>query len=125
MPVVATAVAIGALFYYLSGKDGASFLNPAALRKRIEKLPDGERRTGALGLLSELDGLAASYRRTNLASIEEFLKLNAQKPTTTQQLIAQRHTADAELQEALDNVLRIRESMRKTLSREEWDKVFR
>ena len=56
MPVLVTIAAVSYLFG--GSKEKASFLNPAGLRKKIEKMPEGENRTQALALVDGLDMLA-------------------------------------------------------------------
>ena len=124
MPVVATATALTALYFLLSGKGSAAFRNPEQLRRKVEKLPEGDTRTRALELVARIESEAHTYRGLARTSIEEFVTMGSVRQTTTEHLIQQRHTADDTFRRAMIDLLHVREQMLDTLSREEWEEVF-
>ena len=84
MPVLATLAAVSYLFG--GSKDKASFLDPAGLRKKIEKLPEGENRTRAIALVDRLDMMAQEHNAATDAVINAYITDVEKYETTTDQL---------------------------------------
>ena len=71
----------------LANKKKASFLDPAGLRKKIEKLPEGENRTKAITLVDRLDMLAQEHNAATDSAINAYITDVEKYETTTNQLV--------------------------------------
>ena len=118
MPIVITATLVMALFGGGKGKKRGSFLNPESIRKRVK---NNER---ALAIVDELEKVGRAYAQSTAASLEAYAAQAADYRSTADALIAQRRPADAAFMRALEDVIRIRQSLLGALTPEEWTKVF-
>jgi hypothetical protein len=118
-------VTIAAVSYLFGGsKEKTSLLNPAGLRKKIEKLPEGSTRTRAVALVDRLDMLAKDYEAATDAAISAYIADVEKYTTSTDQLVADFEPADRERTKVYRELIYLRQAFIDTLSPEEWDKVF-
>jgi hypothetical protein len=121
MPVLVTLAAVSYLFG--GSKDQASFLNPAGLRAKLEKLPEGSTRTRALTLTDKLDLLAKAHEDATDATLSAYAA-DVERYTTTDQLVDDFEPLDQERAKVYRELVELRQAFIDTLSPEEWDKVF-
>ena len=121
MPVLVTIAAVSYLFG--GSKDQASFLNPAGLRAKLEKLPEGSTRTRALTLTDKLDLLAKEHEDATDATLSAYAA-DVERYTTTDQLVDDFEPLDQERAKVYRELIEVRQALIDTLSLEEWDKVF-
>ena len=121
MPVLVTIAAVSYLFG--GSKDQASFLNPAGLRAKLEKLSEGSTRTGALALADKLDLLAKEHEDATDAVLDAYAA-DVERYTTTDQLVDDFEPLDQERAKVYRELIEVRQALIDTLSPEEWDKVF-
>ena len=124
MPVLVTATTITLILVASKGKNRGSFLNPASVRKYLEKLPESETREQALEIADEFVRIGEEYAEAVTATLDAYAAHAAQWHTSADSLIAEMTPLDAAFARLLDEVLRVRQSLLDTLSAEEWDKVF-
>ena len=122
MPVLTTIAVVSYLFG--GSKEKTSFLDPVGLRKKIEKLPEGENRTRAIALVDRLDRLAQEYEAATDAAINAYITDVEQYETTTDQLVEDFEPLDQARANVYRELVAVRQTMVETLSAEEWDKVF-
>ena len=122
MPVLVTIAAVSYLFG--GSKDKTSFLDPVGLRKKIEKLPEGENRTKAIALVDRLDMLAREHNAATDAAINAYLSDVEKYETTTDQLEGDFEPLDRARANVYQELVEVRQAMVETLSAREWDKVF-
>jgi hypothetical protein len=122
MPVLVTIAAVSYLFG--GSKDQASFLNPAGLRAKFEKLPEGSARTEALALADKLDLLAKEHEDATDAALSAYAADVERYATTTDQLVDDFEPLDQERAKVYRELVELRQALIDTLSPEEWDKVF-
>ncbi len=122
MPVLTTIAVVSYLFG--GSKEKTSFLDPVGLRKKIEKLPEGENRTRALALVDRLDRLAQEHDAATDAAINAYITDVEQYETTTDQLVEDFEPLDQARANVYRELVAVRQTMVETLSAEEWDKVF-
>ena len=121
MPVLVTIATVSYLFG--GSKDKASFLNPAGLRAKLEKLPEGSTRTGALALADKLDLLAKAHEDATDAVLDAYAA-DVERYTTADQLVDDFEPLDQERAKVYRELIGVRQALIDTLSPEEWDKVF-
>ncbi len=122
MPVLVTIVAVNYLFG--GSKEKASFLDPVGLRKKIEKLPEGENRTRAIALVDRLDMLAREHEAATDASISAYIADVEKYETTTDELVDDFEPSDQARTKVYRELIEVRQAMVEILSAKEWDKVF-
>ena len=122
MPVLVTIAAVSYLFG--GSKDQASFLNPAGLRAKLEKLPEGSTRTEALVLADKLDLLAKKHEEATDATLSAYAADVERYTTTTDQLVDDFEPLDQERAKVYRELVELRQALIDTLSPEEWDQVF-
>jgi len=124
MPVLATIAAVSYLFGGSRNKKKACFLDPAGLRKKIEKLPESENRTKAIALVDRLDLLAKEHAAATDAAINTYITDVEKYETTTNQLVEDFEPLDEARTKVYRELVELRQTMIETLSAKEWDKVF-
>ena len=123
MPVLTT---IAIITYLFGGSNNqVSLLNPPRLRAKLEKLPEGESRTGALALVDRLDRLAKEYNEANDAALKAYIADVENYTTRTDQLVDDFEPLDRVRTKVYRELVEIRQALIDTLTPEEWDKVFR
>jgi hypothetical protein len=122
MPVLITIATVTILFK--GSKDHASFLDPAALREKIEKLPEGTTRTEALGIADRLDTLALEYDDVTDASMKAYIADVEKWDSSADKLIEDLQPSDQLRKKMLPELIRLRERLVEILSVEEWEEVF-
>ena len=123
MPVLATIAAVTYLFSRRSGEP-SGFLNPTALRKKIEKLPEGSAREESLAIVDELDGLAQEYNVAADAAIRAYIEDIEDWNSSYAGLIEKLVPTDQMRRRTLSEIVRLRQRLAETLSVKQWDKVF-
>jgi hypothetical protein len=123
MPVLITISAITYLFY--GGSNGeVSFLDPAALREKLETLPKGSTREESLLLADQLDALAREYDIATDAAKNAYIDDVQQINSSADTLIATLQPMDDLRQETLPQLIQLRQRIADILTPEEWDDVF-
>ena len=122
MPVLITIATVTILFK--GSKDHASFLDPAALREKIEELPEGTAQTQALGLADQLDTLAREYDEVTDASMKAYIADVEKWDSSADKLIEDLQPSDQLRKKMLPELIRLRERLVEILSVEEWEEVF-
>ena len=122
MPVLTTIAVVSYLFG--GSKEKTSFLDPVGLRKKIEKLPEGENRTRAIALVDRLDVLAQEHNAATDAAINAYITDVEKYETTTNQLVEDFEPLDQARTKVYRELVDVRQAMLETLSAKEWDKVF-
>ena len=123
MPVLVTIAAVSYLFGGSKGK--ASLLDPAALRKKLKKLPEGEKRTKSLALADRLDMLAKEHNQATDAALKAYIADVEKYTTRTDELVDDFEPLDRVRTSVYRELVEIRQALIDILSTEEWDKVFR
>jgi hypothetical protein len=122
MPVLVTLAVVSYLFG--GSKDKVSFLNPAGLRAKLEKLPEGPARTRALALTDELDLLAKAHEDATDTVLSTYAADVERYTTTTDQLVDDFEPLDQERAKVYRELVELRQALIDTLSPDEWDQVF-
>jgi len=122
MPVLVTIAAVSYLFG--GSKDKVSFLNPSALRAKLEKLPEGSARTESLALADKLDLLAEEHEDATDAVLHVYAADVEKYTTTTDQLVDDFEPLDRERVKVYRELIEVRQALIDKLSPEEWNKVF-
>ena len=122
MPVLVTIAAVSYLFG--GSKKKTSLLDPAGLRKKIEKMPEGESRTKALALVDRLDMLANEHNQATDAALKAYIADVENYTTRTDELIDDFEPLDRVRTNVYRELVEIRQALIDTLSPEEWEKVF-
>lgn len=123
MPVLITIATINALFR--SGAEQASLLNPDKLRARcMEELEDTETRHRALLLTDELQRLARQYEKAVVATVEAYIAESVKWESSANGLIEQLQPWDSARKQTVQDIVRVRQSMRALLTAEQWNRVF-
>jgi len=123
MPVLITIATINALFR--PGSDEVGFLNPDKLRARcMEELEDTETRHRALLLTDELQRLARQYEKAVVASVDAYIAESVKWESSANGLIEQLQPWDSARKQTVQEIVRIRQSMRALLTAEQWNRVF-
>jgi hypothetical protein len=123
MPVLIT---IATITYLFKGEpdDLAGFLNPAALRNRLEELPEGPTRNAALGIMDRIDTLAQEYDDATDAAIAAYIADVEKWGSTADILIEDLQPADKLRGQTLPEIIELRQQLIDALTPEEWDQVF-
>lgn len=125
MSVILTIVSITYLFKGESKPDNrAGFLNPAALRRRLEALPEDSSRTEALMIMDRIDALASAYDEASVRAIEAYTAHVEQWDSSADDLIADLKPLDELRGQTLPDLIELRQRLVDTLSPEEWAQVF-
>ena len=122
MPVLVTIAAVSYLFG--GSKEKTSFLDPVGLRKKIEKLPEGENRAKAIALIDRLDRLAQEHEAATDAAINAYIADVEKYQTTTDELEEDFEPLDQARTKVYRQLIEVRQDLIDTLSAEEWDRVF-
>ena len=122
MPVLTTIMVVNYLFG--GSKEKTSFLDPVGLRKKIEKLPEGENRTKAIALVDRLDRLAQEHEAATDAAISAYIADVEKYETTTDELVDDFEPLDQARTNVYRELIEVRQAMVGILSAKEWDKVF-
>jgi Spy/CpxP family protein refolding chaperone len=123
MPVLITIATVNALFR--PGSEQISFLDPEALRARCnDVIEDTETRARAVMLTEELQRLALHYHSAVAASVEAYLAKSAQWDSSANDLIELLQPMDNARTRTVQEIVRVRQSMRELLSTEQWNQVF-
>jgi hypothetical protein len=122
MAVVLTLTVLSMIF--LKGGKRASFLIPAGLRKRIEKLPESDRRKLALSLVTSLEHLAQNYDTAAQANLATYVDRAADWNSSADTLMQIREPMDRLRMQTLMSVVELRQSLLDALTPAEWKKVF-
>jgi len=123
MPVLITIATINTLFR--SGAEQASLLNPDKLRARcMEELEDTETRHRAVMLTDELQRLARQYEKAVVASVNAYIAESVKWESSANGLIEQLQPWDSIRKQTVQEIVRIRQSMRALLTAEQWNRVF-
>lgn len=123
MPVLITIATINALFR--SGAEQASLLNPDKLRARcMEELEDTETRHRAVMLTDELQRLARQYEKAVVATVEAYIAESVKWESSANGLIEQLQPWDSARKQTVQDIVRVRQSMRALLTAEQWNRVF-
>jgi hypothetical protein len=122
MPVLTTIAVVSYLFG--GSKKKADFLDPAGLRKKIEKLPQGSSRTNAIALVDRLDMLTKEHDAATDAVINAYITDVEKYETTINQLVEDFEPLDQARTKVYRELVAVRQDLIDTLSAEEWNKVF-
>ena len=123
MPVLITIATINTLFR--PGAEQASLLNPDKLRARcMEELEDTETRHRALLLTDELQRLARQYEKAVVATVEAYIAESVKWESSANGLIEQLQPWDSARKQTVQDIVRVRQSMRALLTAEQWNRVF-
>ena len=123
MPVLITIATINALFR--PGSEQISFLDPEELRRRCnEVIGDTETRHRALLLTEDLMRLAQQYNTAVAASVEAYLAKSAEWDSSANDLIELLQPWDNARARTIQGIVRVRQSMRELLTKEQWERVF-
>ncbi len=122
MPVLVTIAAVS--YHFGGSKEKTSFLDPVGLRKKIEKLPEGENRTKAIALIDRLDRLAQEHEAATDAAISAYIADVEKYETTTDELVDDFEPLDQARTNVYRELIEVRQAMVGILSAKEWDKVF-
>ena len=122
MPVLVTITTISLLFRRGSS---VSFLDPAALRARIEgELDDSDERDRALVLVDKLGQLANAYDDSLSASIDAYVAESTNPASTAEDLITRLEPWDRTRRATLHEIMRISRSMLVLLTASKGERVF-
>ena len=123
MPVLITIATINTLFR--PGAEQASLLNPDKLRARcMEELEDTETRHRAVMLTDELQRLARQYEKAVVATVEAYIAESVKWESSANGLIEQLQPWDSARKQTVQDIVRVRQSMRALLTAEQWNRVF-
>ena len=123
MPVLVT---IATITYLFKGDpdDQPGFLNPGALREKLEALPEGSSRTETLEIMDQLDTLAREYDDATDAAMGAYIADVEKYDSTADDLISDLLPLDRIRVSTLPKVISLRERLIEVLSEEEWGQVF-
>jgi len=118
MPVLVTIATISYLF---KGKadDPVGFLNPAALRNKIQGS-----RIEALEIMDRLDTLVKQYDDATDDALGAYIADVERYDSTADNLIEDLRPSDELRGQTLPELIRLRQRLIDTLTQEEWDQVF-
>jgi hypothetical protein len=123
MPVLITIATVNALFR--PGSEQVSFLDPDALRDRCrDELEDTETRARAMILVEQLQQLARQYEKAVVASVDAYITESVKWESSASGLIEQLQPWDSARLHTVQEIVRIRQSMRELLTTEQWERVF-
>ena len=127
MPVLITIATVTALLAGNSsprGQNRASILDPASLRQRLKRLPEGETRARALAIADDLQRLRREHAEAVSANLDAYEAQAERWESSAESLIALMAPHDATFVRLLDEVIRARQALLDTLSPEDWSTVF-
>jgi hypothetical protein len=123
VPVLITIATVNALFR--PGSEQISFLDPEALRARCnDVIEDTETRARAVMLTEDLMRLAHQYNMAVASSVEAYLAKSAQWDSSANDLIELLQPWDSARIQTIQGIVRVRQSMRKLLAEDQWNRVF-
>ena len=123
MPVLITIATVNALFRRSS--DEVSFLDPDALRARCnDVIEDTETRERAVMLTEQLQQLARQYDNAVAASVNAYIAKSAEWDSSANDLIERLQPWDNARLRTVQEIVRVRQSMRELLTTEQWRRVF-
>jgi hypothetical protein len=109
-----------------SDPEVVSFLNPEALRVRcMDEIEDIDKRERAVKLTQELQQLASQYEKAVVATVEAYIAESVKWESSANGLIEQLEPWDSTRTRMLQEIVRVRQSMREILTVEQWNRVFR
>lgn len=124
MPVLTTMAIIN--IFSPSDPEVVSFLNPEALRVRcMDEIEDIDKRERAVKLTQELQQLASQYEKAVVATVEAYIAESVKWESSANGLIEQLEPWDSTRTRMLQEIVRVRQSMREILTVEQWNRVFR
>jgi len=124
MPVLITIATVNALFR--PGSEEVSFLNPDVLRMRCrDQIEDTETRIRAMILAEQLLRLARQYEQAVIASVDAYIAESVKWESSASGLIEQLQPWDSARLHTVQEIVRVRQSMRELLTTEQWQRVFR
>lgn len=123
MPVLITIATVNALFR--SGSEEVSFLNPDVLSERCrDEIEDTETRARAMIHAEQLQQLARQYQKAVVASVDAYIAESVKWESSASGLIEQLQPWDSARLRTVQEIVRIRQSMRELLTTEQWKRVF-
>ena len=123
MPVLATIATINVLFR--SNSEQISFLDPEALRTRCNDVIEvKETRARAVMLSEQMQQLTQQYNMAVASSVDAYLDKSAQWDSSANELIELLQPWDNSRAQTIGEIVRIRQSMQKLLTAEQWNRVF-
>jgi len=123
MPVLITIATVNALFR--SGSEEMSFLNPDVLRERCrDEIEDTETRARAMIHAEQLQQLARQYQKAVVASVDAYIAESVKWESSASGLIEQLQPWDSARLRTVQEIVRIRQSMRALLTTEQWKRLF-
>lgn len=124
MPILTTMAIIN--LFSPSDPEVVSFLNPEALRVRcMDEIEDIDKRERAVKLTQELQQLASQYEKAVVATVEAYIAESVKWESSANGLIEQLEPWDSTRTRMLQEIVRVRQSMREILTVEQWNRVFR
>lgn len=124
MPVLVTIATVNALFFR-GGSEQVSFLNPDVLRERCrDEIEDSETRARAMIFVEQLQQLTRQYQNVVVASIDAYIAESVKWESSASGLIERLQPWDSERVRTVQEIVRIRQSMRELLTTEQWKRVF-
>lgn len=123
MPVLITIATVNALFR--ADSEQVSFLTPDALRERCrDQIEDTETRERAIILADQLQQLTREYHNVVIASIEAYIEESVKWESSASGLIEQLQPWDNARRHTVQEIVRVRQSMRDLLTIEQWNRIF-
>lgn len=123
MPVLITIATINALFRISA--DGASFLDPDALRARAsDVIEDADTREQALQIIADLQSLARKYENKVKETVDLYLAESVEWDSSATKLIQLLEPMDVDRIRTLQDIVQARQSMRDLLAAEQWNRMF-
>ena len=102
-----------------------SFLNPTPLRERCQRvIEDEDKRNQAIELSEELQLLSQRYHEAVLATVEAYQRDSIDPETSAAMLIEILQPLDDARARTLAAIIQLRQSFRKLLTAEEWQRLF-
>lgn len=124
MPVLFTITTISYLFVRGSRGETASFLDPAALRKKLDELPEQSTHAQALAIADQLDGLAREYDQATEAAVSAYAADLEKWTSSAGSLLEILEQQDQVRRRVLRDLVQLRQSLFETLSPADWQQVF-
>jgi hypothetical protein len=123
MPVLTTIAILN--IFSPSDPEVVSFLNPEALRVRcMDEIEDTDKRERAVKLTQELQQLASQYEKAVVATVEAYIAESVKWESSANGLIELLEPWDSTRTRMLQEIVRVRQSMREILTIEQWNRVF-
>ena len=125
MPVLATAAVITALTVGRSSAPSrASFLRAESLRPGLERLPPSTSRDRALELADRLARSERAYADAAVTALRAYQAESSSGTATSASLTALLRDRDVAFERMIDEVIVVREEMRRLLRPNEWTTLF-